>query len=94
MRSRPDNSKNVRLCAVRYCVNYNVSSPRSLSLCIKRIDAKLSTEVHFHAAHLVGIPLVYELDKDLKPIKHYYLATEAEIKAALDKVAAQGKAKK
>lgn len=23
-----------------------------------------------------GIPLVYELDADLKPIKHYYLADE------------------
>lgn len=41
-----------------------------------------------------GIPLVYELDKDLKPVKHYYLASEAEIKAAMDKVAAQGKAAK
>ena len=42
---------------------------------------------------LAGIPLVYELDKDLKPIKHYYLATEEEVKAAIAKVAAQGKAK-
>jgi len=41
----------------------------------------------------VGIPLVYELDKDLKPVKHYYLASDAEVKAATDKVAAQGKAK-
>ena len=41
-----------------------------------------------------GIPLVYELDKDLRPVTHYYLATEAEIKAAMDKVAAQGKAAK
>jgi len=40
-----------------------------------------------------GIPLVYELDGDLKPIKHYYLADEAQVKAAMDKVAAQGKAK-
>jgi len=40
-----------------------------------------------------GIPLVYELDKDLKPVKHYYLASDAEVKAAIDKVAAQGKAK-
>lgn len=40
-----------------------------------------------------GIPLVYELDKDLKPVKHYYLASEAEIKAAIEKVANQGKAK-
>ncbi|KAK7508719.1 hypothetical protein BaRGS_00000285 [Batillaria attramentaria] len=41
-----------------------------------------------------GIPLVYELDANLKPIKHYYLASEEEVKAAEAKVAAQGKAKK
>jgi len=40
-----------------------------------------------------GIPLVYELDVDLKPIKHYYLADEATVKAATAAVAAQGKAK-
>ncbi|PAA91186.1 hypothetical protein BOX15_Mlig020685g2, partial [Macrostomum lignano] len=40
-----------------------------------------------------GIPLVYELDKDLKPVKHYYLASEAEVKAAMERVANQGKAK-
>lgn len=41
-----------------------------------------------------GIPLVYELDADLKPVKHYYLADEEQVKAAIEKVAAQGKAKK
>lgn len=40
-----------------------------------------------------GIPLVYELDSDLKPIKHYYLADEATVKAAESAVANQGKAK-
>lgn len=40
-----------------------------------------------------GIPLVYELDADLKPVKHYYVADEAAVQAAVDKVAAQGKAK-
>ncbi len=40
-----------------------------------------------------GIPLVYELDADLKPIKHYYLADEATLQAAIAGVAAQGKAK-
>jgi len=25
--------------------------------------------------HPTGIPLVYELDGDLKPLKHYYLGT-------------------
>ncbi|KXK15232.1 MAG: 2,3-bisphosphoglycerate-dependent phosphoglycerate mutase [Chloroflexi bacterium OLB14] len=40
-----------------------------------------------------GLPLVYELDQDLKPIKHYYLgdAEEAAKKAAA--VANQGKTK-
>jgi len=42
----------------------------------------------------VGIPLVYELSADLKPIKHYYTASDAEVKAAIDKVANQGKTAK
>lgn len=41
-----------------------------------------------------GQPLVYELDENLKPIRHYYLGNQEEIEAALAAVAAQGKAKK
>jgi 2,3-bisphosphoglycerate-dependent phosphoglycerate mutase len=40
-----------------------------------------------------GQPLVYELDDDLKPIRHYYLGDEEAVKAAMDAVANQGKAK-
>ena len=40
-----------------------------------------------------GQPLVYELDADLKPIKHYYLGDPAAIAAAQAAVANQGKAK-
>ncbi|MDI9374698.1 MAG: 2,3-diphosphoglycerate-dependent phosphoglycerate mutase [Thermotogota bacterium] len=40
-----------------------------------------------------GIPLVYELDDDLKPIKHYYLGDPEEIARAQQAVANQGKAK-
>ncbi len=40
-----------------------------------------------------GIPLVYELDDRLKPIKHYYLGDEAAVKKAMESVAMQGKAK-
>jgi 2,3-bisphosphoglycerate-dependent phosphoglycerate mutase len=40
-----------------------------------------------------GIPLVYELDDDLKPIKHYYLGDEEAVAAATQAVANQGKAK-
>jgi len=40
-----------------------------------------------------GVPLVYELDDDLKPIRHYYLGDAEKIQAAMDAVAAQGKKK-
>jgi 2,3-bisphosphoglycerate-dependent phosphoglycerate mutase len=40
-----------------------------------------------------GIPLVYELDADLKPIKHYYLGDPEAIAKAQEAVANQGKAK-
>jgi 2,3-bisphosphoglycerate-dependent phosphoglycerate mutase len=40
-----------------------------------------------------GMPLVYELDDDLKPIKHYYLGDPLEVKKAMDQVANQGKTK-
>ncbi|MGQ9799018.1 MAG: 2,3-diphosphoglycerate-dependent phosphoglycerate mutase [Ignavibacterium sp.] len=40
-----------------------------------------------------GIPLVYELDENLKPIKHYYLGNPEEIEKAVAAVAAQGKVK-
>lgn len=41
-----------------------------------------------------GIPLVYELDKELKPIRHYYLGDKEEIEKAIKSVANQGKANK
>ena len=41
-----------------------------------------------------GIPLVYELDNDLQPIRHYYLGDQEAIAAAAAAVASQGKAKK
>ena len=40
-----------------------------------------------------GIPLVYELDDNLRPIKHYYLGDPAAVEAAIKGVASQGKAK-
>ena len=40
-----------------------------------------------------GVPLVYELDDQLKPIRHYYLGDADEIKKAAEAVANQGKAK-
>jgi len=40
-----------------------------------------------------GIPLVYELGADLRPLKHYYLGDQAEVARRLAAVAAQGKVK-
>ena len=40
-----------------------------------------------------GTPLVYELDADLKPIRHYYLGDQDAIAAKMAAVANQGKAK-
>ena len=39
-----------------------------------------------------GQPLVYELDANLKPLKHYYLGDQSAINAALAAVANQGRA--
>jgi len=41
-----------------------------------------------------GMPLVYELDADLKPFRNYYIGDPTKVKAAMEAVAAQGKVKK
>jgi 2,3-bisphosphoglycerate-dependent phosphoglycerate mutase len=41
-----------------------------------------------------GVPLVYELDEDLMPLRHYYLGNAEEIERAMQAVANQGKAAK
>ena len=40
-----------------------------------------------------GIPLVYELDGDLRPIEHRYLGDPAAVEAAMQAVANQGRAR-
>ena len=40
-----------------------------------------------------GIPLVYELDEKLHPIRNYYLGDEARVKKAIAAVADQAAAK-
>lgn len=40
-----------------------------------------------------GVPLVYELDEKLKPIKHYYLGDPDKVKKAIQSVINQGKKK-
>jgi len=41
-----------------------------------------------------GMPLVYELDEDLRPLGKYYLGDAERVKQAMEAVASQGKAKK
>jgi len=40
-----------------------------------------------------GVPLVYELDPQLRPLKHYYLGDAAEVARRTAAVSAQGRAK-
>jgi 2,3-bisphosphoglycerate-dependent phosphoglycerate mutase len=40
-----------------------------------------------------GVPLVYELDEDLKPVRSYYLGDQAAIEQAMQVVANQGRIK-
>jgi len=40
-----------------------------------------------------GVPLVYELDENLKPLRHFYLGDPERVRAAIEAVAGQGKAK-
>jgi 2,3-bisphosphoglycerate-dependent phosphoglycerate mutase len=41
-----------------------------------------------------GLPLIYELDEGLKPLKSYYLGDPEEVRKAMEAVEKQGKAKK
>ena len=69
------------------------ASGNSLRALVKHIDKVSGNEiVNFNIP--TGIPLVYELDKNLKPIKHYFLGNPKKIEAKIQAVAAQGTAKK
>jgi 2,3-bisphosphoglycerate-dependent phosphoglycerate mutase len=65
----------------------------SLRALVKHID-KMSEADIMELNIPTGVPLVYEFDDSMKPLKHYYLGDAAEIAAAMDAVAKQGKAKK
>jgi len=40
-----------------------------------------------------GLPLVYELDEDLRPLKNYYLGDPVRVAKAMEAVKNQGRAK-
>lgn len=64
----------------------------SLRALVKYLD-NMSEEDILKLNIPTGVPLVYELDADLKPIKHYYLGDQEALAAKLEAVANQGKAK-
>lgn len=68
------------------------ASGNSLRAIIKYLDKVSASEI----ANLnipTAMPLVYELDKNLKPIRHYYLADPKKLQAAVERVKQQGKGK-
>jgi 2,3-bisphosphoglycerate-dependent phosphoglycerate mutase len=65
----------------------------SLRGLVKFID-KISDEDIVNLNIPTGMPLVYEFDDDMKPIKHYYLGDPEAVKKAMEAVANQGKAAK
>lgn len=74
-----------------------VAHGNSLRALVKILD-HISDEEIVHLNIPTGIPFVYELDKNLKPLRPYskdiFLGDKEKVAAAMDAVAKQGKAKK
>lgn len=69
-----------------------VASGNSLRALVKHLE-NISDEEINSLNIPTGMPLVYELDKKMKVENKYYLASQKELKEAIDKVAKQGKKK-
>ena len=64
----------------------------SLRALVKHLD-RMSDEAIVKENIPTAIPLVYELDAGLKPVRRYYLGDPAELARRMTAVASQGKAK-
>ena len=67
-----------------------VAHGNSLRALVKYLD-KVSDEDIIELNIPTGVPLVYELDNELNPIKSYYLGDQQEISKRTAEVTAQGK---
>ncbi len=67
-----------------------VAHGNSIRALVKYLD-DISDEEILQLNIPTGIPLVYELDDDLKPVTHYYLGEQDEIEKATRAVKDQGK---
>ncbi|HXH18301.1 MAG TPA: 2,3-diphosphoglycerate-dependent phosphoglycerate mutase [Chitinophagales bacterium] len=68
-----------------------VAHGNSLRALVKHLD-NVSDQAIVHLNIPTGIPLVYELDENIRPVKNYYLGDPEEIRKAIEGVARQGKA--
>jgi 2,3-bisphosphoglycerate-dependent phosphoglycerate mutase len=66
------------------------NSLRAMIMTLEGLNSEQIMEVNVPT----GIPLMYELDQNLKVLSKRYIGDEATVKAAMDTVANQGKAKK
>jgi len=64
----------------------------SLRALVKHLDAVSDADI-VDLNIPTGIPLVYELDDELKPCRHYYLGDAEEVAKRIAAVSAQGKVK-
>jgi len=65
----------------------------SLRALVKYLD-EISDEEIPNLNIPTGIPLVYELDENMKPLKHYYLGDSEEISQKIESTATQARIKK
>ena len=63
----------------------------SLRALVKHLD-EISDQDILNCNIPTGVPLVYELDNNLRPIRSYYLGDQSEINKAMQAVTNQGKA--
>lgn len=72
-----------------------IYSMLSITFCSVLPPAGMSEEAIMELNLPTGIPILYELDKNLKPVKPMqFLGDEETVRKAMEAVAAQGKAKK
>lgn len=76
-------------CGQKVLIVAHGNSLRAMVKYLDNIPDDVITELNIPT----GIPLVYELDEDLKPIQHYYLGDPDEVAKKAAAVANQGKAK-
>lgn len=65
------------------------NSLRALVMHLDRVSAQQIVKLNIPT----GIPLVYELDNNMTPLKHYYLGDEETVNQAMQAIANQGKAR-